>query len=563
MPPLRRSRAIAGGVATGRRCGPVAQPRAVLLERGGRGPVVAERDRGLGAGDAPGDLRAVGVVVPGHGPGGEHEVVQPVGDEAAGRVVVAGLRAALQQQRRGGHGPAGDRDEVAREPALAALDRVALRVDRRDDGAGHGLAAERAHDGRAAQQLDAGRLDAARELAAGVRPQVGDGGDPHARGVQRQRRVEPAVAGRGHHRAAARLDGVERREPAGAAREHHAGQVVVREHERLLDRPGRRDVAAARTWWSVSPCQTGTSPSKNPSAGRAGEDLDAGRAGALGERPRPLVPAFVQQRAAGLPVLVAQHDVGAELRGPQRRAQPGDAAADHEHVAVAAAVLGAPAPVVLALGEDPEAGRVAQHLLVQRPQPARADERLVVEAGRRERAADDVGCAHDVEVEPGPGVGVRDREPVGHALGARAHRGAAADLHERVRALAAAAQLAARAVVLERAAERAPSGCVQRGRDRVALVRRDRLAVEREADRPRAVDPLAGLRGQAAHVTMPSPGALDASGVCGSAEPGASAGSAVHWTSLLRVSRSARNQARQPDRWNHHSRWTPATLRRK
>ena len=40
-------------------------------------------------------------------------------------------------------------------------------------------------------------------------------------------------------------------------------------------------------------------------------------------------------------------------------------------------------------------------------------------------------------------------------------------------------------------------------------------------------------------------------------------GSAVHSTTLVRVSRSARNQARQPERWNHHSRWTPATLRRK
>jgi hypothetical protein len=37
----------------------------------------------------------------------------------------------------------------------------------------------------------------------------------------------------------------------------------------------------------------------------------------------------------------------------------------------------------------------------------------------------------------------------------------------------------------------------------------------------------------------------------------------VKWTSFVRVSRSAMNQARQPERWNHHSRCTPATFVRK
>ena len=34
-------------------------------------------------------------------------------------------------------------------------------------------------------------------------------------------------------------------------------------------------------------------------------------------------------------------------------------------------------------------------------------------------------------------------------------------------------------------------------------------------------------------------------------------------TALVRVSRSAWNQVRHPERWYHHSRWTPARLRRK
>ena len=42
-----------------------------------------------------------------------------------------------------------------------------------------------------------------------------------------------------------------------------------------------------------------------------------------------------------------------------------------------------------------------------------------------------------------------------------------------------------------------------------------------------------------------------------------SPGSPTRRTSFVRVSRSARNHVRQPDRWYHHSRCTPATLRRK
>ena len=34
-------------------------------------------------------------------------------------------------------------------------------------------------------------------------------------------------------------------------------------------------------------------------------------------------------------------------------------------------------------------------------------------------------------------------------------------------------------------------------------------------------------------------------------------------TEFERVSRSAWNHSRQPDEWNHHSRWAPASLRRK
>ena len=155
------------------------------------------------------------------------------------------------------------------------------------------------------------------------------------------------------------------------------------------------------------------------------------------------------------------------------------------------------------LGSMPRPATERRTFSYTRPQPARADERLVVEARRRERAADHVGGAHDVEVEPRLRVRVLDRQPVGGGLRAGAHARPPADLDQRVGALPAAADLAARAVVLERAAEGAPAGGEQRGGDRVAREPRDRLAVEGEGERRAAVDPLAGLRGEPAHATPP------------------------------------------------------------
>ena len=229
LPPLRWSRATAGGVATAGGDG-----RSRRRERSCSsaalvgGAAVAERERGLGARDQARQLGRVGVLVAGDGARGEHDVVQPVGDEAAGRLVVARLRAALQQQRRGGRGAAGDGDQVAREAPLAALERVALARRRaRAIAPVTAWRPERAHDGRAAQQLDPRRLDARGErAAAGVGPQVGDGDDAHARGVQRERGVEPAVAGRGDDGGVARLDAVER--GRGGARRRRASRPAGR-----------------------------------------------------------------------------------------------------------------------------------------------------------------------------------------------------------------------------------------------------------------------------------------------------------------------------------------------
>ena len=180
--------------------------------------------------------------------------------------------------------------------------------------------------------------------------------------------------------------------------------------------------------------------------------------------------------------------------------QPGGAAADHEHVGVATAVLGAPLALVLVRAQPPEPGGVAEHLLVQRPQAPRPDEGLVVEAERRERAAEQVGGAHDVELEPRLRVHVLDAHPAPQRLGARAHARAPVDGHQvGPRAHGGAAEQAAPPVVLERARERPPAGRVQRGADRVPREALHRLAVEAEVEHRGAVDQLARLRSEAGH----------------------------------------------------------------
>ena len=113
-------------------------------------------------------------------------------------------------------------------------------------------------------------------------------------------------------------------------------------------------------------------------------------------------------------------------------------------------------------------------------------------------------------------------EAVSRATGP--HAGRPVDRHHAVRALARAAQQAATAVVLEATAECALAGGIQRRADGVALVGLHLLAVEGEGDLLGAVDALPGLGVQTTH------------------------GSSTSFTSLVTVSRSAMNQARQPER---------------
>ena len=445
-----------------------------------------------------------------------------VGDrEVSERLVVARVRAGLEQQRAGWDRPARDDHQVAFQRPLRAA------ADGREHRLADRLLAARLDDRVAREDLDAKLAQRLRRRARS-RTQVGDGRHRHTDAVQRDRRLESPVRGRRHHCPGPGLNGIHRGQPARSVGQHHAGQIVAGEHQRLLDRAGRDHVPARAELVQRVALPDRDQAIEEAQRGAALDDLRTCLARSLNHRPDLLARLLDQQAAAGLWPLVDQHDVGAELRGRGRGADARRAAADDEHVGVPAPVLGAPLALGLLLREATEPGGVAQHLLVQRPQLARADERLVVEAGRRDRAGF-VGHAHHVDLERRERVEVLDAHARADRLDARAGPGRAVDGDDAVRAVARAAHQPAPPVVLEASRERAPAGGVERRPDRVALERLDALAVEREADHPVAVDPLAGLLSETAH---------------GAASPGR----VIISTSLVRVSRSAMNHALQPDR---------------
>ena len=225
----------------------------------------------------------------------------------------------------------------------------------------------------------------------------------------------------------------------------------------------------ARTWWRVSPLPDRHEAVEGAERGRGRQQLHAGLAG-----PRRRAHARARarpRRAAGRPAPAPRR------RAPRRRPVPA--------AAIAALRPAAPPPTTStsawrrrysvrhsrscwSLRTRPSPAARAQHLLVEGPQAPRADEGLVVEAGRREGAAEQVGGAHRVELERWRRVHVLDPHALAQRLRAGAHARGAVHLHEAVGALAGAAHEPAAAVVLEAAREGAPAGREQRRADRVA-----------------------------------------------------------------------------------------------
>src|SRR5262249_47465443 len=138
-------------------------------------------------------------------------------------------------------------------------------------------------------------------------------------------------------------------------------------------------------------------------------------------------------------------------RGPDPRAS----AADDEHVD--AAVLDVVAPGASAVPVDaPEPREVAQHPLVDGPQPPRSNQRPIVEPDRRERPPDLVPDRDEIAVERADHVLWHDNRAGARRRGADTDVRGAVDLHHAIRTAPGRAEKAAWPVVLEAPREDAP-----------------------------------------------------------------------------------------------------------
>ena len=133
----------------------------------------------------------------------------------------------------------------------------------------------------------------------------------------------------------------------------------------------------------------------------------------------------------------------------------------------------------LQLRDRAAAGHPPHHRLGAGPGPARAQQRLVVEADRQEPV-------HAVEHSQRIAIGGRPAGLPVHPLprrrscDTRAHAGVAVDVQHAVRAVACEAVQSAAAVVLERPREHADARAVQRGSDAVARFDRNLPSLEIE-----------------------------------------------------------------------------------
>ena len=181
------------------------------------------------------------------------------------------------------------------------------------------------------------------------------------------------------------------REPVDKAprcvRQHDAHEVVTGEDERLLDDAACDDHAVrAELEQEIAVGDRHDSLLEEADRDRGCEQLDARLDGAAAELRGSADPVAVgEQRAADVVALVDHHDRLATLGGGDRCFEPSVAAADHGDVDVA--ILDIDALLARAVRiERAEPRGAAQDLLVERPELARPDEGLVVEARRRERA---------------------------------------------------------------------------------------------------------------------------------------------------------------------------------
>ena len=295
------------------------------------------------------------------------------------------------------------------------------------------------------------RAHARRKLRAAGRA-VGDDhcGDLGADRLQRRDVLGHLVRPGEDHGDVAGLDRVLGRKSHRATAEHHAGHVVAGEDLHRLERAGRDDDRLGlRHDEQVRPDQRHLGPLVEPERAVLAQQLDALVRLDLREQiPHGVARRALPEPAARVLALVGDDHRGAFLGRAEPGGQAGRACAQHDDVGVPVDALEVAGQV--ALVDLAEAGHLADHRLDLGPQPARLDQRLVVEADRQELVRQlRVVHRQRVALQREHDVLRLDLHAVGGRARAAAHARLAVDLHEAVRAVAAHAQESAAAVVLE------------------------------------------------------------------------------------------------------------------
>src|SRR5579864_8645449 len=204
-------------------------------------------------------------------------------------------------------------------------------------------------------------------------------------------------------------------------------------------------------------------------------------------------PAVIEQAAAEPATFVHQHHARPAPSGRASRRESGRSGADDEDIAMEVSVLVA-IGVSLARAAA-HAGHATNVRLVSYPPSGRPLECLVIESGGQETRKE-AGCGAEIEIDGRPAIlaGCHqtfeefDLRSSAVRLGARAQP----ELNQRIGLLGTDAEHAARAVVLETAADDAHAIGQQRGSKRIAGIALVAPTVEDEGEWLRAVNEPAG-----------------------------------------------------------------------
>ncbi len=387
----------------------------------------------------------------------------------------------------------------------------------------HGLDAKTpvdAGDLRPGRDLDPGGARGLRQRSFRLAAQIGDQRDIDACSFQVERGAIGPVMRRRDDHALADLHAVLTAIASRGVGEHYARAVVIREHQRTLDRAGRQHHLARANLPQALARQVGIGDEVgfgdalvegDEVLGVIAERLRArhqAQVGQLSKRSdrlrQPIARAhgldsglgLGEERAARDRVLVADDNPRAACARGQRRRQTRRSGADDQDVAMSESPL-----IAVGIGlarSDPETRGAADRRLIDTcPRPVLAEqvrthERLVVEAGAEQRRQE-IADRADVECKRRPAVLARSAEPVveldlGRAQVGCEPAGPAGEADERVRLLRAGAEDPARPVILVRAPNQMNAVGEKRGGERIPGAAFVSDPIEREGEGPRAVD---------------------------------------------------------------------------